>query len=366
MEWVDKLGVSAFAAELKVAVDLALRCGDLINKTQGARVEWKDDADGDGIDPCTATDTANEAMITKELREQFPGHRLIGEEAAAAGGIPRLTDAPTWIVGACPERVTHLCESCTHARPYPASEKQLPSSAARPSCAAVPSSERLASFSSADPIDGTQNFVHGLPLCCVSIGFCVDGRPILGVVYSPAVDELFVGLHGQGAYLNGRRLRVDGCSRLSQAMVLTDPGYERSAEGVARMAKAYAAVLSVGTRAVRIVGSSVLSLCYVACGRCSASYFGLHEKDCPKPWDFCAAHVIASEAGATFARLGGSALDEEPRHGDDSRPFDIYCASGVCAGTAQVATELQQLLLKTLGEFPYKLELNVNDVPPPP
>ena len=117
-----------------------------------------------------------------------------------------------------------------------------------------------------DPIDGTQNFVHALPLSCVSIGLCVGGAPTLGVVYDPYRDELFVGVAadaegseggaggaggagGEGvggawAYLNGERIRADGaCLRLDKAVVCTDLGYERSAAGVERISNAQAALL---------------------------------------------------------------------------------------------------------------------------
>ena len=80
-------------------------------------------------------------------------------------------------------------------------------------------------------------------------------------MYEPALAELYVGVAGGGAYRNGERLRADGRKALGQAMVLTDVGYERSPLGVARLSAAYAALLTAGVRALRIVGSTVLSVC---------------------------------------------------------------------------------------------------------
>ena len=283
LRWVQAAGVT-HSNELQVAIELALRCGEAMLATAGAPPTLKD-GEEDGIDPVTATDTANEALVTQTLAMRFPSHSVIGEEAAAAaGGVPPIGDGPTWIV---------------------------------------------------DPIDGTQNFVHGLPMSVVSIGLARGGVPVLGVVYDPYRDELFVGVVGEGAFLNGRRMRVDGCESLQRAMVLTDVGYERSDAGVARISSALAAVLGANTFGVRIVGSTVLALVWVAAGRASAFYAGLGKRDCPKPWDWCAAHAIAIASGASFLRLGGS-----------DAPFDIRSNSCVCAASPQLAHRLAELLVR--------------------
>ena len=91
----------------------------------------------------------------------------------------------------------------------------------------------------------------------------------MGVVYDPYLDELFVGVAEEGAYLNGRRLQADGRTNLETAMVLTDVGYERSATGVDKMTAGFAALLKANTFGLRLVGSSVLALTWVAAGRYS-------------------------------------------------------------------------------------------------
>ena len=286
--WVRAVGFRSFAAEVEVAVELALQCGAAMRKMSSAQATLKDGGgERAGIDPVTATDEANENLVTQTLARRFPAHEIIGEEAAAALGrvppIPQKT--PTWIV---------------------------------------------------DPIDGTQNFVHGLPLSVVSIGLCVDGEPTLGVVYDPYLDELFVGIADEGAYLNGRRLQVDGCTTLETAMVLTDVGYERSAEGVRKMSAGFSSLLEANTFAVRLIGSSVLALTWVAAGRASAFYAGFGKKDCPKPWDWCAACAIGKACGVTFRRLESDA------------PFDITSSSCIVASTPELAGALAQVLRKHL------------------
>ena len=128
LAWVTRLlaekRLAALHREIYVAVNLALECGAAMERATASAVVWKDDG---GIDPVTATDQANETLVTETLLRHFPEHRVIGEEAAAAGsGVPTIaaSDPPTWYV---------------------------------------------------DPIDGTQNFVHSLPISCVSVGLAVGG-----------------------------------------------------------------------------------------------------------------------------------------------------------------------------------------------
>ena len=283
-QWVRAVGFRSFAAEMEVAVELALQCGAAMRKTSGASATLKDgDDERAGIDPVTATDEANEHLVTRTLALRFPEHKIIGEEAAAAlGRVPPIPQGvPTWIV---------------------------------------------------DPIDGTQNFVHGLPLSVVSIGLCVGGEPMLGVVYDPYADELFVGVADEGAYMNGRRLQADGRKTLETAMVLTDVGYERSAAGIRKMSAGFASLLGANTFAVRLIGSSVLALTWVAAGRASAFYAGFGTKDCPKPWDWCAAYAIGKACGVTYRRL------------ESDVPFDITSNSCIVASTPELADAISRTL----------------------
>lgn len=294
--WVRDVFASApHLREVRVAVEMALECGENMRRCRGVQesgVSWKGDS-ADSIDPVTETDEANEALVTRKIQRLFPSHAIIGEEAAAAHGLPALTDAPTWIV---------------------------------------------------DPIDGTTNFVHGNPLCVVSIGLCVGKVPTVGVVYDPAMDELYVATRGRGAYCNGRMIRVDAAGdTLEKALVLNEPGYERSAAGIAKISATSRALLERGVQAVRVTGSAVLSIIWVACGRANAYYAGLHEKDCPKPWDWCAGYVIATEAGATFARVDGRSYAGGPPRTSEAA-FDIYSQSCIVASTPQLCADLHALI----------------------
>ena len=96
----------------------------------------------------------------------------------------------------------------------------------------------------------------------------------------------------------------------------------------------------------------MLSVCSVASGRCSAFYCGLHERDCPKPWDWCAAAVIAREAGATLRMLDQrrSPPGDEARPAGEGETFDLYSRSCVCAGAPELADELQRLALEAMAQ----------------
>ena len=217
LRWVAAvLADSPYVEEALVAAALALECGAAIRRVDAARgsarAVWKDGAGG--IDPVTETDEANERLVTETLRRKFPNHAIVGEEAAAAAGcVPEISPSvPTWVV---------------------------------------------------DPLDGTQNFVHGVPLAVVSIGLCVGGVPAMGVVYHAAADELYVGAPSAGgAWLNGERIAPDGATALPEALVATDVGYERSAEGIQKLCATSAAVMSGNVRA----RASSAARCSAWCG----------------------------------------------------------------------------------------------------
>ena len=284
---------SAYRREAEVSIYLALQCGEAMRQCdegRGASAEWKD---SDGIDPVTKTDQDNEALVTRGLAEMFPSHAVIGEEATAAAGgaIPSLSaTTPTFIV---------------------------------------------------DPIDGTQNFTHGAPLSCVSIGLCREGEPVLGVVYDPHRDEVFLGARGEGAFCNGRPISCDAsAASVQRALVAVDVGYERSSEGIKCMMAAFTALLARRCQSLRILGSTVLSLAWVACGRANCFVIGAHNEG-GKPWDYCAAYVIATEAGAVFNRLDNRSYGPDAA---SSSKFDIYSKSCVCAGNPELAAELTAVI----------------------
>ena len=159
-----------------------------------------------------------------------------------------------------------------------------------------------------DPIDGTTNFVHGIPFCAISIGIWEGGEPVAGVVYNPVLDELFYAEKGKGAYCNDEVLRVSEEEMLERSLMATGFPYTKIEQGKDfRWAmKSIEAILPY-TRDIRRLGSAALDLCNVARGNFEG-YFEINLK----PWDVAAGILILKEAGGTVSRCDGGAytLDE--------------------------------------------------------
>lgn len=144
-----------------------------------------------------------------------------------------------------------------------------------------------------DPIDGTTNFVHGLPFCAISVGMWEEGKPIAGVVYNPVLDECFSAQSGKGAYLNGKPIGVSKQTEFQQSLIATGFPYTKVQKGkdYEWVLRVMAKILPV-TRDIRRGGSAAIDLCYVACGKFEAYY------ECNlKPWDVAAGLLIVQEAG---------------------------------------------------------------------
>ena len=153
-----------------------------------------------------------------------------------------------------------------------------------------------------DPLDGTINYLYGIPAFAVSIAASVGGRSIVGVVHNPLTGEMFTASQGEGAWLDGDPLRLQPTGRpLAEALVGT--GFSYSAQNRAAQARMLAIILPA-VRDIRRAGSAALDLCAVACGRLDAYY----EAEL-KPWDLAAGEVIAREAGATVISLEGLPAD---------------------------------------------------------
>jgi myo-inositol-1(or 4)-monophosphatase len=159
-----------------------------------------------------------------------------------------------------------------------------------------------------DPLDGTTNFIHGVPCYCISIGLYLspsqggrgrkNGEMILGVIYEPNLDEMFTAVKGSGAFMNGKRISVTKCSKLRHSLLVTGfPTYDLS-----RM-KQYLELFSWfmrRTRGLRRMGSAAVDLAYTACGRFEAFYeYSL------SPWDVAAGALIVKEAGGKVTDFSG-------------------------------------------------------------
>mgnify|MGYP002397600512 FL=1 len=149
-----------------------------------------------------------------------------------------------------------------------------------------------------DPLDGTTNFLHGIPMFAISVALERDGQLVAGLVYNPISDEMFIAEKGQGAFLNDRRIRVAARRDLAQSVVATGiPHIGRP--GHARFNAELGAVMNE-VAGVRRMGSAALDLAWVAAGRFDAYWeAGL------APWDMAAGIVLVREAGGFVADLNG-------------------------------------------------------------
>jgi len=212
------------------------------------------------IDLVTEVDVAIERMFRALIADRFPDHAILAEEMGGAAAVP---SGPCWIF---------------------------------------------------DPIDGTTNFAHGLPIFCSTLALEIDGVPEVAAVYDPNRRELFTAERGKGARLNGRPLRVSAAEHLVDAMLVTGFPYDVH-ERVDEIVGLFADFVGVA-RAVRRLGSAAIDLCYVAAGRMD----GFWEADL-KPWDIAGGALVVAESGGRitsltgepFASRGGSVLATNAR-----------------------------------------------------
>ena len=197
-------------------------------------------------DPVTVVDTESEALLRRELARLRPGERVLGEEG---GGDPADVDGLRWVL---------------------------------------------------DPIDGTVNFLYGLPCYAVSVGAQLDGVGVAGAVVDVVSGRVFAAALGAGATLDGTALHCTGVRRTAMSLVATGFAYDPSRR--ARQATLLARVLP-RVRDVRRGGSAALDLCSVAAGWVDAYY-----EHGTNPWDWAAGALIAGEAGAVLTLPQPSAL----------------------------------------------------------
>jgi myo-inositol-1(or 4)-monophosphatase len=194
------------------------------------------------IDLVTEYDRRSEAYLLSQVREKFPGHTILSEES-----------------GLQPGHADH----CWYI----------------------------------DPLDGTTNYAHGMPIFCVSIAYAEKDEMTLGVVYDPLRDEMFGASKGAGAYLNGERIQVSDADSLLQSLLVTGFAYD---DWVIRTNLQHFAYFSTLCQAVRRFGSAALDFCYIAAGRLD----GYWEMSL-QPWDSAAGSIIAREAGAIVSAPDG-------------------------------------------------------------
>ena len=150
-----------------------------------------------------------------------------------------------------------------------------------------------------DPIDGTANFLHGIPHFAISIGLEHDGEIICGIIYDPIKDEMFVAEKGNGSYLNNQRIRVSSRSKLENCIIFTG-GPKIGVKNRELFLKEYNNVSSKVPTSIRKLGSASLDMAYVAAGRCD----GFWQRDL-KYWDIAAGIILVKESGGFVTDFKG-------------------------------------------------------------
>lgn len=227
----------------RVAITAAKKAGLLLKFRLGRvrRVDYKG-----AVNLVTEMDLLSEKVIVSSIRQCYPNHRLLAEERAV-----KEEDSPyRWII---------------------------------------------------DPLDGTTNYAHGYPTFCISIALEKDGQVVLGVVYDPMRDELFVAEKGKGARRNGRKIFVSSTLKLSQSLLATGFPYDLR-ESPANNFDHFRN-FSLRVHAVRRAGAAALDLCYVAAGH----FDGFWEMKLG-PWDLAAGSLMVEEAGGKVTDFQGKPL----------------------------------------------------------
>ncbi|OGO29842.1 MAG: hypothetical protein A2Z16_13170 [Chloroflexi bacterium RBG_16_54_18] len=226
---------------LKEIENLALKAGEILCTYYGKNLDIKYKG---AIDIVTEADLASEKYLLGEIRHRYPDDIIVSEEKGSLPG----EQCCQWFI---------------------------------------------------DPLDGTINFAHSLPIFSVSIAYVRNGDLLYGVVYDPMRNELFSAQQGQGAQCNGKPIRVSGQSELDRSLLVTGFSYDIRTNPINNI-DLFEKFLK-RTQGVRRLGSSALDLCYVASGRLDGFW-----EPAIQSWDIAAGSLIAREAGAIATKTSGS------------------------------------------------------------
>ncbi|HSQ28026.1 MAG TPA: inositol monophosphatase family protein [Anaerolineales bacterium] len=234
---------------------LARQAGDILRTGYGQNhhVTYKGE-----IDLVTEVDRQSEAFLMGEIRRRYPHHAVVAEES---GGLVGEACCKWYI----------------------------------------------------DPLDGTVNFAHGIPIFSISLAYVQKGEIQLGVVYDPLRDECFSAEASKGAWLNGKQIRISDAEDLEQSLLVTGFPYDIRTHPQTNLD--VFTKFSLKSQGVRRLGSAALDLCYVAAGRFDG-YWELRLS----PWDLAAGALIAREAGALVSDLQGGQNYLQP-------PYSILAAT---------------------------------------
>lgn len=231
---------------LNFAIQTARDAGSILVDRLGRALQVSNKGD---IDLVTEADLASEKLIIERIKSHYPRHAILAEESGASEFVAG-TGEWKWII---------------------------------------------------DPLDGTTNYAHGYPCFCVSIGLERAGTLEIAAIYDPMRDEMFAAERGQGATLNGRRMRVSDVDDLNRAMLCT--GFPYNVRERPNFARDFAN-FTMEAQAVRRDGSAAIDLAYIACGR----FDGFWE-DGLNAWDVAAGVLLIEEAGGMVTDFEGGKLD---------------------------------------------------------
>jgi myo-inositol-1(or 4)-monophosphatase len=231
---------------LDVAVQAAREAGKYLKYNIG-KVKTIEVKEGEARNLVSDIDKGSERMIIDIIRRHYPTHAILAEE----GGASHTGSEYTWVI---------------------------------------------------DPLDGTTNYLHGVPVYCVTIGLMQMGEIVAGAIYDPNHDELFTAERGSGAFLNGKRLRVSGANSLIGSLLVTGFPYD-IATNPGNAVQHFVHFL-MEAQGIRRLGSAALDLAYVAAGRLDGFWEGRLN-----PWDMAAGVLVVTEAGGSVTDFSGRPVD---------------------------------------------------------
>lgn len=250
---------------LNFAMETAREAGQILLEKFGRKIEISLKGD---INLVTEADLASEKLIVEKIRSHYPKHSILAEESGAA----TIDDSVwKWII---------------------------------------------------DPLDGTTNYAHGYPCFCVTLALEHLGEIVIGATFDPTRNEMFAAERGNGATLNGRKIRVSDTEQLQNALLVTGFPYDTKERD--NFAKHFSEFM-VKSRGIRRDGSAAIDMAYVACGRFDGFWEeGLHA------WDVAAGVLLIEEAGGRVSYY------------DDSK-FSVYAAP-ICTSNSLIHAEMLQVL----------------------
>ena len=240
---------------LKIAIEAVKEAGKIQEEKFGEnfKIEHKGE-----INLVTEVDYQCEKAIIDIIKRDYPEHEILTEEAGSVKGLPP-SHSPLTKGGQMEGKYKWII----------------------------------------DPLDGTTNYAHSYPCFCASAGLEIDGEVVTGAIYNPMLDELFTSVKGEGAYLNGNRIRVSKIADINKSLLATGFPYDirESKENNLN----HFCNFAVRAQAIRRPGSAVLDLCYLAAGR----FDGFWELKL-YPWDMAASSLIVKESGGMITDFKGS------------------------------------------------------------